>query len=62
MPEPLQLAVEAEGAQETGVRLLHQPYALIGRDQRADVPLDHRLVSRRHVYQQYVTERVSQDI
>lgn len=58
MPEPLQLAVEAEGAQETGVRLLHQPFALIGRDQRADVPLDHRLVSRRHVYLQVVEGHV----
>jgi hypothetical protein len=29
MPEPLQLAVEAEGTQETGVRLLHQPFALL---------------------------------
>jgi pSer/pThr/pTyr-binding forkhead associated (FHA) protein len=36
------------------VRLLHQPFALIGRDQRADVPLDHKLVSRRHVYLQVV--------
>ncbi|MDR3622642.1 MAG: FHA domain-containing protein [Paludisphaera borealis] len=58
MPEPLQLAVEAEGMQETGVRLLHQPFALIGRDQRADVPLDHRLVSRRHVYLQVVEGHV----
>ena len=39
---------------ESGVRLLHQPFALIGRDQRTDVPLDHRLVSRRHVYLQVV--------
>ena len=33
---------------------MHQPFALIGRDQRADVPLDHRLVSRRHLYLQIV--------
>ena len=58
IPEPLQLAVEAEGARETGVRLLHQPFALIGRDERADVPLDHRLVSRRHVYLQVVEGHV----
>jgi len=58
MPEPLQLAVEAEGTRETGVRLLHQPFALIGRDERADVPLDHRLVSRRHVYLQVVEGHV----
>jgi pSer/pThr/pTyr-binding forkhead associated (FHA) protein len=36
------------------LRLLHQPFALVGRDQRADVPLDHKLVSRRHVYIQIV--------
>ena len=33
---------------------MHQPFALVGRDQRADVPLDHKLVSRRHVYLQIV--------
>jgi pSer/pThr/pTyr-binding forkhead associated (FHA) protein len=52
--QPLQIAVGAPTANETGVRLLHQPFALIGRDQRADVPLDHKLVSRRHVYLQVV--------
>ena len=36
------------------MRLLHQPFALIGRDQRADVPLEHSLVSRRHVYLQII--------
>ena len=51
---PLQLAVRGSTANDSGVRLLHQPFALIGRDQRADVPLDHRLVSRRHVYLQVV--------
>jgi pSer/pThr/pTyr-binding forkhead associated (FHA) protein len=49
---PLQIALRSAG--ESGVRLLHQPFALIGRDQRSDVPLDHRLVSRRHVYVQVV--------
>ena len=52
--KPLQLAVRGSTTTESGVRLLHQPFALIGRDQRADVPLDHRLVSRRHVYLQVV--------
>ena len=33
---------------------MHQPFALVGRDQRADVLLDHKLVSRRHVYLQSV--------
>jgi pSer/pThr/pTyr-binding forkhead associated (FHA) protein len=51
---PLQLAVRGSSTNESGVRLLHQPFALIGRDQRADVPLDHKLVSRRHVYLQVV--------
>jgi pSer/pThr/pTyr-binding forkhead associated (FHA) protein len=51
---PLQLSVRGPSPDESGVRLLHQPFALIGRDQRADVPLDHKLVSRRHVYLQIV--------
>lgn len=52
--EPLQLVVEAGGEPDVGVRVLHQPFALIGRDPRADVPLEHRLVSRRHAYLQVV--------
>jgi pSer/pThr/pTyr-binding forkhead associated (FHA) protein len=52
--KPLQLTVRGSTTNESGVRLLHQPFALIGRDQRADMPLDHRLVSRRHVYLQVV--------
>ena len=51
---PLQIAVRGPSPSESGVRLLHQPFALIGRDQRSDMPLDHRLVSRRHVYLQVV--------
>jgi Inner membrane component of T3SS, cytoplasmic domain/FHA domain len=51
---PLQLAVRGPSPNESGVRLLHQPFALVGRDQRTDVPLDHKLVSRRHVYLQIV--------
>src|SRR3954468_9945724 len=51
---PLQIALRGPSTNESGVRLLHQPFALIGRDQRSDVPLDHRLVSRRHVYLQVV--------
>jgi len=54
MAGPLQLAVEAPGDRLPGVRLLHQPFALVGRDRRADVPLEHRLVSRRHAYLQIV--------
>jgi len=54
MAGPLQLAVEVPGEPLPGVRLLHQPFALVGRDRRADVPLDHRTVSRRHAYLQVV--------
>lgn len=34
--------------------MLQQPFALVGRDPRADILLDHSLVSRRHVYLQVV--------
>lgn len=54
MSGPLRLAVEAPGSRLPGVRILHQPFALVGRDQRADVPLEDRLVSRRHAYLQVV--------
>ena len=39
------------------LRLLHQPFALIGRDSRADLVLDHARVSRRHVYFQMIEGR-----
>src|SRR5262245_3336357 len=51
---PLQIALRGPSPGESGVRMLHQPFALIGRDQRCDMALDHRLVSRRHVYLQVV--------
>lgn len=54
MSGPLRLAVETPGEQLPGVRILHQPFALVGRDPRADVPLEDRLVSRRHAYLQVV--------
>ena len=53
----LQLAVRGPSSNESGVRLLHQPFALIGRDQRSDIPLDHNLVSRRHVYFQIIEKQ-----
>jgi hypothetical protein len=56
--EPLQLAVRGPSPNESGVRLLHQPFALVGRDERADLRLDHKLVSRRHVYLQIVEGQV----
>lgn len=37
---------------------LSQPFAVIGRDPKADVSLDHDAVSRRHVYLQVIAGRV----
>ena len=39
------------------LRLLHQPFALIGRDSRADLVLNHSRVSRRHLYFQVIEGR-----
>jgi pSer/pThr/pTyr-binding forkhead associated (FHA) protein len=52
--EPLRLIVEGPRAAELGPRSLPQPFALIGRDPRADVVLDDLRVGRRHVYIQAV--------
>jgi pSer/pThr/pTyr-binding forkhead associated (FHA) protein len=54
LTNPLQLVVESESSGEGELRLLNQPCAVIGRDPRADVVLDHAKVSRRHVYIQVV--------
>jgi pSer/pThr/pTyr-binding forkhead associated (FHA) protein len=54
---PLQLVVETQSAEEGELRLLHQPFALIGRDPQADLVLDHVRVSRRHVYFQVIEGR-----
>jgi pSer/pThr/pTyr-binding forkhead associated (FHA) protein len=59
---PLRLAVEeahpsASGA-GAGARVLEQPFAVIGRDPRCDVVLDHPEVSPRHVYLQIVNGRL----
>jgi pSer/pThr/pTyr-binding forkhead associated (FHA) protein len=54
---PLQFVVESEGAEGGELRPLHQPFALIGRDPRADLVLDHARVSRRHVYFQVIEGR-----
>ena len=56
--DSLQLVVERQSANEGELRLLYQPFAVIGRDSRADVVLDHSQVSRRHVYLQAVNGRV----
>ena len=52
--EPLQVAIEGLVGNDREIRLLHQPFALVGRDFRADIVLDHPLVSRRHVYLQMI--------
>jgi pSer/pThr/pTyr-binding forkhead associated (FHA) protein len=57
LAEPLQLVVESPTAEGGELRLLHQPFALIGRDSRADLVLDHARVSRRHVYFQMIEGR-----
>ena len=56
--DSFQFAVENQNATESRLRLLYQPFAVIGRDLRADVVLDHADVSRRHVYLQVVEGRV----
>jgi pSer/pThr/pTyr-binding forkhead associated (FHA) protein len=56
--ESLQLVVQHQNATEGELRVLHQPFAVIGRDPRADVVLDHLQVSRRHVYLQAVNGRI----
>ena len=59
LADPLQLVVESQSAEEGELRLLHQPFALIGRDPRADLVLDHAQVSRRHVYFQVIEAGLS---
>jgi pSer/pThr/pTyr-binding forkhead associated (FHA) protein len=49
--------VESPSVEGRELRLLHQPFALIGRDSRADLVLDHARVSRRHVYFQVIEGR-----
>src|SRR5262249_40934306 len=55
--DSLRLIIESPGAQEAELRLLQQPFAVIGRDLRTDVVLNHDQVSRRHVYLQVVEGR-----
>ena len=57
LADSLQLVVESQSAEGGELRLLHQPFALIGRDPRADLVLDHARVSRRHVYFQVIEGR-----
>src|SRR4051812_37792490 len=55
MTTPLHLDLEGPAADR---RSLPQPFAVIGRDPRSDVPLDDKQVSRRHAYLQVVAGRV----
>jgi pSer/pThr/pTyr-binding forkhead associated (FHA) protein len=57
LEDSLQLALESQTGREDELRLLSQPFAIIGRDPRADVVLDHSQVSRRHVYLQVIEGR-----
>ena len=52
--QSLQLIIESQTGYEDELRLLNQPFAIVGRDPRADVVLDHPQVSRRHVYLQVI--------
>ncbi len=54
LDDSLQLVVSRQGADEPRMRLLRQPFAILGRDSGADLVLDHSGVARRHVYLQVV--------
>ena len=56
--EPLRLLVEGPRAAGGEPRTLPQPFAVLGRDARADILLDDLKVSRRHVYIQAVAGQV----
>ena len=56
--EPLRLIVEGPQRPARGPRTLPQPFAVLGRDPRADMILDDLKVSRRHVYIQAVAGQV----
>ena len=52
--DTLELIVYGPDVDPAEIRPLQQPFAIIGRDLRADVVLDHLQVSRRHVYLQII--------
>jgi pSer/pThr/pTyr-binding forkhead associated (FHA) protein len=56
--EPPQLEVECGDSRETIRPALSLPFALVGRDEHADVPLDDAQVSLRHTYLQVVAGRL----
>jgi pSer/pThr/pTyr-binding forkhead associated (FHA) protein len=56
--EPLRLVIEGPRAVAGEARSLPQPFAVLGRDPRADVILDDLKVGRRHAYIQVVAGQV----
>ena len=56
-PGPLRLRVDGD-VEGVGSWSLPQPFALIGRDTRADIPLPDEHVSKRHAYLQVIAGRV----
>ncbi|HEY7159169.1 MAG TPA: FHA domain-containing protein [Gemmataceae bacterium] len=58
VPTPLQVEVERPDQHETIRTTLSLPFALVGRDERADLPLDDARVSLRHAYLQVVAGRL----
>src|SRR5438445_7532227 len=58
MTGPLQLRVDYPGVAEPLQWVLYQPFAVIGREPRAHLQLDHNEVSRRHAYLQVVGGRI----
>jgi Inner membrane component of T3SS, cytoplasmic domain/FHA domain len=55
---PIVLEIKGPGDKGIERREFLQPFVLIGRDARADLVLDHDLVSRRHTYLQLIEGRV----
>src|SRR6202035_384459 len=58
MAGPLALRVDYPGVDEPLQWVLYQPFALIGREQRAHLQLDHDAIGRRHAYLQVVGGRI----
>ncbi len=52
---PLQFDVECQGSPHVESLTYDMPFVLIGRDPRTDLTLNHRELSRRHVYLQMVS-------
>ncbi len=55
---PLELEAEDQDRQQVGRHLVHQPFALVGRDPEADIALNHEQISHRHTYLQLLNGRL----